>query len=333
MKYFLCLVIGGAIGYFLSGSWPLQYMVKDVQLTSPPIDTELNKLDTSPEIDESSLVENIVRPSEIQKIRITENINICLDSVNPDPENMTSVSDQAYGLKGLEAQLNKLKVELFSYSSLLDKLEQPIRKKWSVIKDTNSNNELINLSFNLDDTDFVCQYDNNPKSPELTRVSRNGQVVFDIDKIARIKEIDAANREKAKKERKEKLELQRRLDDELKTYRKQKWKVESYSNVEYKSYLKHHEDSQFKSQSPYLKITCLPQSTSVSFENSGVDMRENYPVDFKIDGVLSTHFFEFYGMGDVKDNDKIISLLKISEEVSTNDFTFKIENLDQVPCL
>ena len=270
MKYFLCLVIGGMICYFVSDSWQLINNVKDIQSTTPSINTEINSSTTSSEIDKSSFGENIVHPSEIQKIRITENINVCLDSVYPAPENMATVSDQSNGLKGLEAQLKILKVELFSYTSLLNKLEHPIRKKWSIIQDTNSKSELINISFNLDDTEFLCQYDNDPKFPELTRVSRNGQVVFDIDNVAMIKEINAVNREKAEIERRERLELKRKLDEEANTYKKQRWKVEKYSNVEYKSYLKHHENTEFKRGSPHLKITCLPSGPIIFFKNTGV---------------------------------------------------------------
>lgn len=285
----------------------------------------------------SSINEKKVTPSEVQKIRIIENINLCLDSANPELENL--INTKLNSLEKMEIKLKKLKAEIFSYSSLLSR-EEKVTKEWNIVNDSSYANDLITLSFNLNDTKFLCEYDNESQSPNLIRVSRNNQIVFDAREVEKLKEIADEIKEKKIIEQKEYIDLKKKLDDEANSYRKALWRVQKYSNVEYKSYLKHHEKTEFKSQSPSLKVTCMPSGPSIYFENSSIYNQNAYPIYFMKKGVSSKYHFnisgfesEVGGYASPKELSKFISLMKDAETITFNNSTFKIENLGQVPCL
>ena len=263
------------------------------------------------------------QPSETQKAAIENEIVSCLMAVNEDRRGDSIGS----GIGGFIAALEGL-------TSRVDTISN---RQWELIGGSD-NPALINLEFRSGDTDFSCDYLENPEAGfELAEARRNGEVVYNQELNQKIIE-----------EKKERLAMQA---EEERVAQIKLWHEGGYSNVEYKYYDKKHLLSRDSFNEPILRVVCRPEGPTIGLEGRPFSMTGHRDVqfDFLISDQSTTEFFDLTTAGtvgvwtqsvfvndvelDLSENHRFLDLLETATSISTAGVTFNVDDYNQVPCL
>lgn len=252
------------------------------------------------------------QPSEVDKAEISKQILPCFTSVT------AKVGGKEEGLFDSLAELT---------TSLADINPSSIEKKWKLIS-----NDSVLLTIETKNTKYECTYSKEKDSNwMLSKVSRNSEEVFDAVK----------NKENTKKNE-EARAAKEKAESEAYT---STWHEKEFSNAAHKYYEKPHEKAtKHDFDAPSIKIECDPKGTT--FQYGGASFSEKV-VQVSFDGSpLESIQLTSSGLigskqkigwltdvyPDEKLDKKFRARLFSSKSVVIDGFTFKIDDLSQVPC-
>lgn len=283
-------------------------------------------------------------PSELDKLYVSDNLVSCLDARMPLPSQILEKVAAGGILGELEMKVKSLNKQLFRLSRYMEKLESPPLVTWQYKSDSEFKNPVIIADFTFNDTSFSCEFSDATYDYKLMKASRNGEVVFNyIEAEALIESVK--NKEKSKK-----LENLKKANEMIETMRASEistWKRVGYSNVEYKSYIKRHINSELKSSSPQIKVTCYTEGDlAISLPNTGAE-GSGYKIKFTNQDGDFIHKFDISYFGDIgkqsnhlnqiysnkSESLRFAKLMKKHHTITINNLIFRMDDLSQVPCL
>ena len=283
-------------------------------------------------------------PSELDKLYVTDNLVSCLDARMPLPSQILEKEAMGGMLGELEMKVKSLNKQLFRLSRYMEKLESPPLVAWQYKSNSEFKNPVIIADFTFNDTAFSCEFAGAAHDYKLMKASRNGEVVFNYIEAEALVE-SVKNKEKRKK-----LENLKKANEMIEAIRASEistWKRVGYSNVEYKSYIKRHINSEVKSSSPQIKVTCYTEGDlAISLPNTGAK-GSGYKIVFTGQDGDFIHKFDISYFGDIgkqsnysnqinsdkSESLRFAELMKRHHAITINDLTFKMDDLSQIPCL